>query len=164
MEHALLAQQTVIGRLMCGVMHAYIADTCRRLGQYDEGLQRADEGIELTETTIDRMFAADLWRIKGELLLARAQGAKSKRAVGRNSLAEEIDAAESCLLRALEIARRQHARSLELRAAMSLARQRATHGSPAEAHATLQPVYASFTEGLDTGDLRQATSLLDNLA
>ncbi|HVN87638.1 MAG TPA: AAA family ATPase [Candidatus Binatia bacterium] len=160
MEHSFVAQQAGIGRLMCGVMDAYIADTHRRLGQYDEGLQRADEGIELTETTIDRMFAAELWRIKGEVLLARAQAAKSK----RKPLVEEIHAAESCLLRALEIARRQHAPSLELRAAMSIARQRAAHGSPAEAHAILQPVYASFTEGLDTGDLRQAKSLLDTHA
>jgi predicted ATPase len=79
-------------------------------------------------------------------------------------LAEEINAAESCLLRAREIGRRQQARSLELRAAMSLARQRAAHRSPAEARAILQPVYASCTEGLDTGDLRQAKSLLDRLA
>jgi adenylate cyclase len=71
--------------------------------------------------------------------------------------------AECHFLRALEIARRQRARSLELRAAMSLGRLWADTGKAADAHAMLSRVYESFTEGFDTADLREARSLLDRL-
>src|SRR5262249_40585182 len=78
-------------------------------------------------------------------------------------LSDEMDAAESSLLQAIEIARRQRAKWLELRAAVSLGRRWAEQGKVTQAHTLLSGVYASFTEGFDTADLREAKSLLETL-
>ena len=112
------------------------------------------------------MYAAELWRIKGELLLkaplhrpkSRTQraGRVSKSAIRIPQSSE----AERCLRRALEIAREQRARSLELRAAMSLARLWQARGAQDQARAILEPIYAAFTEGVDTKDLVDARALL----
>jgi predicted ATPase len=72
--------------------------------------------------------------------------------------------AEACFQQALDVARRQEAKSLELRAAMSLSRLWQQQGKQAEAHALLAPVYGWFTEGFDTADLQEAQALLDALA
>jgi predicted ATPase len=72
--------------------------------------------------------------------------------------------AETCFQQALTVARRQQAKSLELRAAMSLARLWQHQGKRAAAHELLAPVYGWFTEGFDTADLREARALLDELA
>jgi predicted ATPase len=71
--------------------------------------------------------------------------------------------AETCLRRALEVARPQEAKTLELRAAMSLARLWQQQGKQAEAHALLAPVYGWFTEGFDTADLQEVKALLEEL-
>jgi predicted ATPase len=71
--------------------------------------------------------------------------------------------AEACFQQALDIARRQQAKSLELRAAMSLARLWQRQGKRAAAHALLAPIYGWFTEGFDTADLQEAKALLDAL-
>jgi predicted ATPase len=72
--------------------------------------------------------------------------------------------AETWLLRALDVARRQEAKALELRAAMSLSRLWQQQGKRAETHALLAPVYSWFTEGFDTADLQEAKMLLEALA
>jgi predicted ATPase len=72
--------------------------------------------------------------------------------------------AEAWLQRALDVARRQQARSLELRAAMSLAHLRQHQGKQAEAHALLAPISAWFTEGFDTADLQEAKALLTEVS
>jgi predicted ATPase len=72
--------------------------------------------------------------------------------------------AEAWLQRALDVARRQEAKSLELRAAMSLSRLWQQQGKRAEAHALLAPIYDWFTEGFDTADLQDAKALLEELA
>jgi predicted ATPase len=72
--------------------------------------------------------------------------------------------AESLLQRALDVARHQEAKSLELRAAMSLARLWQQQGKCAEARELLEPIYGWFTEGFDTTDLREARALLDELS
>jgi predicted ATPase len=72
--------------------------------------------------------------------------------------------AETCLQQALAVARHQQAKSLELRAAMSLARLWQQQGKCAEAHALLAPVYGWFTEGFDTADLQEAKALLEGLS
>jgi predicted ATPase len=71
---------------------------------------------------------------------------------------------ETCLDQALDVARRQEAKALELRAAMSLSRLWQQQGKQAEAHALLAPVYSWFTEGFDTADLKEAKVLLEVLA
>jgi len=72
--------------------------------------------------------------------------------------------AESCFYQALDVARRQQAKSWELRAAMSLSRLWQQQGKQAEARALLAPIYGWFTEGFDTADLQEAKALLDALA
>jgi predicted ATPase len=108
---------------------------------------------------------AEAHRLQGELLLqSRAQkpdsGAVMLHAISHQPAAE---GAEACFHQALTIARRQQARSWELRAAMSLSRLWQQQGKHAEARHLLAEVYSWFTEGFDTPDLRQARALLDEL-
>ena len=107
------------------------------------------EALAVAHNSGERYYEAELHRLKGELLLA---------------LPGEQDAeAEACFRRALDVARRQQAKSLELRAAMSLARLWQQQGKQAEARALLAPVYGWFTEGFDTADLQEAKTLLEEL-
>ena len=140
-------------------MLALIATACGRAGQWDEGLRRVDEGIALVATTCESVYAAELWRIKGELLLGKAQRPTGGRAAAGGRVTE---AAGKCFRRSLEIAGAQEARSLALRSAMSLAR--ASWGTTGSAkRASFRTIYASFTEGFDTADLRSAKALLNEL-
>jgi predicted ATPase len=91
---------------------------------------------------------AELCRLRGEALLA-----------GAGTVSE----AEAAMQQAIAVARRQNAKSWELRGAMSLARLRRQQGRQQEAVALLAPIYAWFTEGLDTADLKDAKALLDKL-
>jgi predicted ATPase len=93
---------------------------------------------------------ASVYRVKGELLLRQA--------------VPDTLAAEACFQQALAIARRQQARSWELRAAISLARLWQQQGQQGDARALLVPIYHWFTEGFDTADLQEAKALLDELA
>jgi class 3 adenylate cyclase/tetratricopeptide (TPR) repeat protein len=114
-----------------------------RVGQIEEGLRVAEEALAVSRRN------AGLYRLKGELLLRCS--------------AEHPAEAESCFRQALEIARRQGAKSLELRVAMSLSRLWQRQGKRAEAHELLAPVYGWFTEGFDTPDLQEAKALLEEL-
>jgi hypothetical protein len=102
-------------------------------------------------------LAPTSWRIKGELLLGKASSSAGRRSPRAGRTAE---GAERSLRRALEIARAQEARSLELRAAMSLVRFSKERGENRAARELLRSLYESFTEGLDTGDLIDAKTLL----
>ena len=95
-------------------------------------------------------YAAELSRLKGALLLRQA--------------VPDVPQAEACFQQALAVARRQQAKSWELRAAMSLARLWQSQGKRAEAYELLAPVYGWFTEGFDTADLQEAKTLLEELA
>ncbi len=125
-----------------------LAEASLRAGQIDAGLAAADEALDHAEKHRERFWEPEIHRLRGELL--RQDGA-------------DPPAVEACFQRALEIARGQQAKSLELRAAMSLARLWRDHGKRDEARALLQPVYAWFTEGFDTKDLRDAQALLAEL-
>ena len=119
-------------------------------GQVAEGLRVLAEAVALVHTHGERDYQAELYRLKGELLLA--QGGP------RHQWRE----AEQCFHYAIEIAHRQQAKSLELRAAMSLARLW-QQGKRAEAYDLLAPIYSWFTEGFDTADLKDAKALLHEL-
>ncbi len=136
---------------------AMLAEASGLLGQPEEGLAALDEALVLVEQTGERYYAAELHRLRGELLLRHAD--TSPQAPGRGPQEE----AEACLHHALDVARRQEAKSLELRAAMSLARLWQQQGKRAEAHALLAPIYGWFTEGFDTADLQEAKTLLEAL-
>ena len=157
MVRSLAEQRAVSGNFLGDLMLAFIASAHCRVGQWDEGLARVEEGIAMTETSLERVFVAELWRVKGELLLGKARGAKR----GSNRLEPRAAAAaEQCFRRALEIAREQEAASLALRAAMSLARASRARDGRSEAMELVRSVYASFTEGFGTKDLTEARALL----
>jgi TOMM system kinase/cyclase fusion protein len=128
---------------------ALVAEAYGRERRYDEGLAILEEALALVDQSEDRYWEAEIHRLKGEWLLARS--------------AEHTDA-ETCFHQALDVARRQQAKSLELRAAMSLARLWQRQGKRAAAHALLAPIYGWFTEGFDTADLQEAKALLEALA
>jgi predicted ATPase len=102
------------------------------------------------DNTGERSDQPELQRLTGELLL-------------RQTVPDASQAA-ACFQQALDVARRQQAKSFELRAAMSLARLWQEPGKRAEARALLAPIYGWFTEGFDTTDLQEARALLDALA
>jgi hypothetical protein len=112
------------------------------------------------------MWAAELYRIKGELALQQLSVASSQvsGADPRPLTSDPQGQAEACLLQAIEIARKQQAKSWELRASTSLARLWQQQGKQREAHKLLSEVYQWFTEGFDTKDLQKAKALLEELA
>jgi predicted ATPase len=108
------------------------------------------EALTLVDTTEERWWEAELHRLEGELLLALST--------------DHAAQAETCFHQALDIARRQQAKSLELRAAMSLSRLWQQQGKRAEARQLLAETYGWFTEGFDTADLQEAKALLAELS
>jgi predicted ATPase len=128
---------------------ARLAEAYARTGQVQEGLSALTEALVETGKTGDRRWIAELYRLKGELGLQSEAGGQ--------------DEAEESFHRAIAIARGQHAKSLELRAATSLARLWRDQGKRQEARDLLAPVYGWFTEGFDTLDLKEAKALLDRL-
>ena len=126
-----------------------LAQVYAQAGSPDEALAAIDEALAESRATNERWWDAELHRLRGELLLARG------------SDNEEVDLA---LSRAKEIAEAQEAKSLELRAAMSLARHWRNHERAEEAQRLLSEVYAWFTEGFETSDLQAAQALLSELA
>src|SRR5262249_39390665 len=121
-----------------------------QLGHPEAGLPALAEAQTLVEQHEFRCWEAEIARLRGVLLL-RQPGTP-------------LEEAEACFQHALDVARRQEAKSLELRAAMSLARLWQQQGKRGEAHTLLAPVYGWFTEGFDTGDLQDAKALLAELA
>jgi tetratricopeptide (TPR) repeat protein len=125
-----------------------LVETYVRIGRTDEASRLLAEVLETAHQTGQRMHEAELYRLKGELLL-RAPCNEAE--------------AETCFRRAIEIARGQSAKWWELRATMSLAGLLAKQGHRDEARAMLAEIYGWFTEGFDTVDLKDAKALLDKL-
>ena len=117
-------------------------------GQHAEALAKIDEAMQSVASTGEGQWIPELHRSRGLVLLAQ------------NKLAE----GEASIRQALELARKQQAKSWELRAATSLARLWGEQGRRTEAHELLASVYGWFTEGFDTADLRDARALLDDLS
>ena len=126
------------------------AEVYGKAGQAGEGLTALAEALALVNKTSEHCYEAELHRLKGELLLQQDAGSG--------------DEAETCFRQALDVAGCQQAKSLELRAAMSLARLWQRQGKRNEAHQLLADVYGWFTEGFDTADLQEAKALLEELA
>jgi DNA-binding winged helix-turn-helix (wHTH) protein/tetratricopeptide (TPR) repeat protein len=147
-REGLAAWRTTGAQLMCPHFLALLTEGLPpALG--DQALRLLDEALTLVESTGERSYEAELYRLKGERLLARAPDGVS------------LEAAEVCFEQALAIARRQQAPSFELRAAISLARLYRDHGKPAQARELIAPIYQRFDQGFDTLDLREARSLLE---
>jgi class 3 adenylate cyclase/predicted ATPase len=129
---------------------ALLAGVYGQVGQIEEGLRALTEALTAVEVTGERFMEAELYRLKGELWLARSS--------------EHPLAAETCFQQALAVAGRQQAKSFELRTAMSLSHLWQHQGKRAAAHELLAPIYDWFTEGFDTADLQEAKALLEELA
>jgi tetratricopeptide (TPR) repeat protein len=127
---------------------ALLAEAYGSVGQPGEGLTVLAEMLADVSNFGPCLCEAELYRLKGELLL---------QATGRGV------EAEACFRQALDVARRQQAKSWELRAAISLSRLWQQQGKRDEAHELLAPIYGWFTEGFDTADLQEASALLQEL-
>jgi predicted ATPase len=127
-----------------------LADVSAYLGHPEDGLQALVEAYTLVEQHEERWWEAEIARLRGVLLLKQIKTSQAE--------------AETWLQRALDVARRQEAKSLELRAAMSLSRLWQQQGKQVEAWELLGEVYGWFTEGFDTADLQEARALLAELS
>src|SRR5262249_39911884 len=130
----------------------------------DEGLRALDEALAAMRQTGERLYEAELHRLKGELLLqSSVRSPTSDVETTVLGTPPGASAAETCFRQALDVACRQQAKSLELRAAMSLSRLWQRQGKRTAAHDLLTPIYGWFTEGFDTADLQEAKALLEDL-
>ncbi len=154
---------TAYGAREPGVHQPYLlgllAEAYGKVERAQEGHTLLAEALAAVEKGDMHVYEAELYRIKGELLLA--QEGKSEKAKGKT--AEVLDA-DGCFQKAVEIAHGQSAKSLELRAAMSLSQLRQGQGKKKEARQTLAKIYGWFTEGFDTADLKEAKALLEELS
>jgi predicted ATPase len=134
---------------MWTLIYALLIETYGAAGQAEEGLDTVEKALALVDKTGFRLYEAELRRLQGESLLGQA--------------VPNGPQAESCFFHALELARNQQAKSLELRAAMSLSRLWHQHGKKEEACRLLKKIYSWFTEGFGTPDLQEARALLKEL-
>jgi len=130
-----------------------LAESLGRQGRIDEARQATEDALQLVQQTDERLYEAELHRLRGELLLPDSADPTPAQAA-------QADASFRC---ALITARQQAARSLELRAAMSLVRLFQKTGAPVEAKQILAAAYGSFTEGFAMPDLCEAKELLAKL-
>ena len=144
------ASRSTGATLWVPVCFAYLTTAHAELGQFDDAWRCIGEAMSAVETTKERWYEAEVYRIAGEIALMAPQRDTAK--------------AQAYFEHALAIARAQQAKSWELRAAVSMARLKRDCGERDEARRLLAPVYGWFTEGFDTLDLRQAKALLDALA
>lgn len=135
---------------------ALLAEAYGEKGQTEAGLTVLAEALAVVGRTGERMYEAELYRLKGELTLQQS----SVQGLASNVQKE----AEECFWKAIEVARRQSAKSLELRATTSLVRLWQSQGKQQEAHQMLSEIYGWFTEEFDTADLKEAKALLEELA
>jgi predicted ATPase len=144
------AWQSTGAQLMTPHYLALLAEAFAATNQHDRALRILDEALALAESTGERMYEAEVCRLLGDSLLT----------TGRHG----VEAADACFERALALARRQGARSLELRAATSLVRFRQDRANDLPARDVILPIYEQFEEGFDTLDLRSARDLIAQCA
>jgi predicted ATPase len=160
---------------------ALLAEAYGKVGRVEAGLSTVAEALAVADETGARFYEAELYRLKGELTLQQFSGAREQWSehsrVGHAHPAGPIaevetvggahppgeEEAEACFLSAIDIAHTQHAKTLELRAATSLARLWQRQGKTEEAHRMLGEIYRWFTEGFETQDLQEAQTLLQAL-
>jgi predicted ATPase len=148
-HQGLVARRALGSEIQRPYLLSLLAEAYGKVGQPEEGLTLLVEALALDSTGV-RHWEAEHHRFKGELLLTH-QGQK-------------VGEAEECFRQALDIARRQQAKSFELRAAMSLSRLWQQQGKQEEARQMLADIYGWFTEGFATADLQEAKFLLEELA
>jgi predicted ATPase len=144
--HQGLAHRDMASKLGRPHRLSLLAEAYGQAGQPEAGLQVLAEALALVAATEERWWEAELHRLQGVLLLQRPQ--------------PDVSQAEACFQQALDVARSQQAKALELRAALSLSRLWQQQGQRAAAYALLAPLYGWFTEGFDTADLQEAQARL----
>jgi len=148
MRDAMSTLQEVGGELIHSYAFTLLTESCLRAHEPEKGLAAVAEALKGIEASGQRIHEAEIWRLRGELLILHS-GADTE--------------AESSFHRALQIARLQQARAWELRAATNLARLLAAHNRRDEAKAGLVPVVGSVTEGFADTDFKEAAALLSQL-
>lgn len=156
MHKGLAAYEAQGAQLSRPYYHALLAEAYGKIEKVEEGIFLLEEALTLVGHTGIRYYAAELYRLRGELLLKlKAKGE------GKTGKAEEaIEEVEDCFGHALDLARYQQAKSWEIRTALSLSRLWQQQGQAPRARSLLEPLYHWFTEGLDTADLQKARALL----
>jgi adenylate cyclase len=145
-----IAGWRALGSDQLGQPTTMLADMYRRAGKAAEGLRLIATAMPELQRSGERWWEAELYRIEGELLFASSD----------SGLEPEV---EQCFHKAVMTSRQQQAKSLELRATMSLCRLWQQQGKTADAHRLLTGIYSWFTEGFTTGDLQEAKTLLEEL-
>jgi DNA-binding winged helix-turn-helix (wHTH) protein/predicted ATPase len=148
---------------------AALAEVYGELGQVESGVSLLNEALQEVEHTGERFYEAELYRLVGELSLRIREAdrgrSRDKKTLSAAPILQLADSSpEESFQKAIGIARRQKAKSLELRAVMSLVRLWQSQGKRKKAQRALATVYDQFTEGFDAPDLRRAKTLLDELA
>jgi predicted ATPase len=168
MRDGLAAFRATGGEVRLPYYLTLLAEACGKARQAADGLMLAADALALAEEKGERWGEAELYRLKGELLLQQWQGSGFTVPIASPqplTLNPQVEVeAEACFLKALEVARRQQAKSWELRAAISLGRLLQRQGRRAEASQLLAAVYDWFTEGFATADLQEAKELLEELS
>src|SRR5262249_21776367 len=136
--------------------------------QCEERLRMLEEALAVVRRTGECCYEAELHRIKGEVMLRQVTGRRLSRAAAGGASVFEVESPafahdEACFQKSVEIARVQHAKSLELRAAMSFARLYRNPYKQREARGLLIEIHDSFTEGFDSVDMREARELIESL-
>jgi tetratricopeptide (TPR) repeat protein len=145
-----LAEKARTPFLLYRALHgALLVEACAAVGRIDDAMSALDETLPFAEAE-EHYYEAELYRLRGELLLRRTVADREN--------------AEQCIRKAIDIARRQGAKSWEVRATTSLARLLRDSGRHDEARVMLAELYGWFTEGFDTPDLKDAKALLDELS
>ena len=154
-----------------------LSDTYKRAGRAEEGLRVLGEALTAMHKSAERHYEAELYRLKGELLLQQALERKGASTIqmGASMVTDEVESVwtslttplqaevEACFHQAIDVARSQRAKSLELRAVISLSCLWQQRGRRSEARQMLAGIYNWFTEGFDTPDLQKAKALLKEL-
>jgi predicted ATPase len=149
-HHGLAAHRNIESPLGRPHRLSLLAEAYGQAGQPEAGLTVLAEALTLVGATEERWWESELYRLQGELL--------------RQLPCPDVGQAEACFQQALDVARRQHAKALELRAALSLARLWQEQGKDGAARQLLAASYSWFTEGFDTADLKEARGFLEELA
>jgi predicted ATPase len=190
LKKALPDYRATSAQIFLPVFLSFLAEALSRCGKIEEAFATIAEALRLTATGLEVFWEAELYRLKGELTLqqerqkAKGKIPKAKVLHPQSHIPDPQSEAEACFHQAIEIARRQEAKSLELRAVMSLVRlrqqqaaqsetrntehgarpmQHATRNTLEEARRQVSAIYHWFTEGFDTKDLQEARALLNEL-
>ncbi len=161
LRRALVAHHATEANLGRVGMLLLMGEACATAGLTDEGLTAVTEALDQAESTHERFYEAEMYRLRGELLLVPGNpGVHVERQ--SEAVARAVDA-EACFHQAIAIARQKGAKALELRAVMNVCQLWQQQGKHEAARDLLTSIYHEFTEGFDTPDLRDAQTLLQAL-